>query len=637
MNRKSKIRKILSGLTAVILCLALLVVPDVPQVRADAVTDKLAVRVGYAGMELSEFVEVGDYHWSELAKNLDIYEQAFSFYRSGNSSGTKFSAIVDSAKGFRLRDLLDYAGVHYGDIRSLQFYVVDHKGIQAAFDRDELFKKRYYFKDYNGHLKRHYNDDFEVDSVDSSECWHYCTPVEPMMALEDNWASFSEEYEHALPDFENMGTQNRFRLLFGQTKPEESMTKSSAKYVRCIYVTLTGKPKVGDIPKLDGTYGSHEVTMTVKVDDTMRDAISEFMRIKSTDEKVMKVKKVTVTPDRFYEDQAKVTVEYEIVGDGTAALTVGYGSSDTVVSTSDTVTAGGSQDETKSSGDTGSPSDGESGGDSSKDSGSSQDGGSSKDNGSSGNGGADSADTPSKTESEEIDESATPESPMQAENPDGTTSAAEKSGDGDSGEKNPSASKKKSGSGSRSETAKADETEAETDDTSSRSQSRSADESAAVPDSTASAEELPEEQAETADTLEGTQSDVGEVLDGGSTGQDSGTGSSVFLLSSDIQKKLLGSADDGSGGETAQGSSGSDSAAGGLAAALPAGENITEVRMKDNSEEEKKREKKILILVGIASVLLVAAGAVTEELSFAARMREKTGFRKRRKKKGRKN
>ncbi len=296
--------------------------------RADAVTDNLSVAVGYAGMELDEYVEVGDYHWTELADNLPLYEQAYSYYNSQSDDGTEFTEIVDSARGILLIDLLNYANIYYGDIYNLQFYVVDHDDIQAAFDRDALFQTRYYFEDYNGHLYREYDDDFNVISVDSSECWDYCEAVEPMLALEDNWVSFTEEFENSPADFEYMSTSNRFRLLFGQTSPEESLTSKSAKYVRTVYVTLVGKPEIqgGKLPELDGSYGSHTVEVEVSTHTDVRSAVEQFLNLESTDDTVLQIDGWTVTPDDFFEDIVHVTIDYQIIGEGEASIVGSFGS-----------------------------------------------------------------------------------------------------------------------------------------------------------------------------------------------------------------------------------------------------------------------------------------------------------------------
>ena len=301
--------------------------------RADAVTDEISVAVGYAGMELWEYVEVGNYHWSELADNLPIYEQAYSYYNSRSGDGTEFTEIVDSARGIYLIDFLNYANIHYDDIYNLQFYVVDHDDIQAAFDRDALFQTRYYFDDYNGHLYREYDDNLNVVSVDSSECWDYFETVEPMLALEDNWVSFTEEYEHSLPDFENMSTSSRFRLLFGQTSPEESLTSKSAKYVRTVYVTLVGKPEFrgkgenGELQELDKSIGSHQIEVEVSVNTSIDSAaVEELLNLESTDETIMVVDGWKATPDEFYQDIVHVTIDYQIIGEGEASIVGSFGS-----------------------------------------------------------------------------------------------------------------------------------------------------------------------------------------------------------------------------------------------------------------------------------------------------------------------
>ncbi len=344
MTRDSNKKRILI-FVLVSMLLSGLILPVRSLVLADAVTDTLAVRVGYSGMELKEYVEIGKWHWSDLARELTVYEQAFSYYKKDKSDGTEFTAIVDSARGFSLRDFLEFAGVYMGDIYNLQFYVKDHKGIQAKFDRNELFKTRYYFEDYNGHLKKTYDDDFNVVAVDSSECRRYARSVEPMMALEDNWVGFTQEFEHAYPDFEHANTSSRFRLLFGQTSPEESLTSESAKYVSCIFVTLTGRPKVGHTPDLDGDYGSHTIKIPVSVNDNVRDMASEFIKAKSTNTKVLRIRNITMQPDPFYEDVAYMIVDYEIIGEGSASITLNYSGSGTEIGGTGVITAKPKKDE----------------------------------------------------------------------------------------------------------------------------------------------------------------------------------------------------------------------------------------------------------------------------------------------------
>lgn len=52
--------------------------------RAEAggiATDTLTVKVGYYGMDSSQYVEAGTYHWTELQENLTMYYEAYTFFR----------------------------------------------------------------------------------------------------------------------------------------------------------------------------------------------------------------------------------------------------------------------------------------------------------------------------------------------------------------------------------------------------------------------------------------------------------------------------------------------------------------------------------------------------------------------------
>ena len=100
----------MSFLVAGLLCLSLCLGAE----AAGTVTDTLTVRVGYYGMEQDRYVEVATYHWSELYDALPLHYEAYSFFRS-TDDGT-YNTVIDSAYGFYLADLLDYAGIYSGDI-----------------------------------------------------------------------------------------------------------------------------------------------------------------------------------------------------------------------------------------------------------------------------------------------------------------------------------------------------------------------------------------------------------------------------------------------------------------------------------------------------------------------------------------
>lgn len=44
-------------------------------------TDTLTVKVGYYGMDSSQYVEAGTYHGTELQENLTMYYEAYTFFR----------------------------------------------------------------------------------------------------------------------------------------------------------------------------------------------------------------------------------------------------------------------------------------------------------------------------------------------------------------------------------------------------------------------------------------------------------------------------------------------------------------------------------------------------------------------------
>ena len=383
---------------SVLICLIAVLGSYVPS-YADVATDTLAIKVGYGGMQLSEFVDVDQYHWRDLRDNLELHQEAYSYFQS--TSKTKYSAIVDSAQGFYIADILNLAGIYYGDVRSLKFYVEDHKGIRTSFDKSALFDSRYYYDDVSGNRTVVYGtktvteEEIEIVHHDAvyetetyideetgeektrevlvEEAWDeevphtvekevadkskiieytfehasdHASQVQPMLAIEDNWAQFNEDFEHCGPDFSSMNAGNRFRLLFGQTSPTESLTSKSDKYVSCVYVVLEGSPKIDDMGELDGEIGSHTVDMTVSADnEAVRNALSKLMNINSTNTNVLVITGIKVTPDDRYSDLAKVTVAYDIVGKGEAAITAGVGTDSEPLATSKVVQGGVAPDE----------------------------------------------------------------------------------------------------------------------------------------------------------------------------------------------------------------------------------------------------------------------------------------------------
>ncbi len=317
------VRKFIIFLTALIMAWGFSVLPA----HADAATDTLTIRVGYNGMPDDQYVNAGTYHWSELLKNITPVEAAYSFFEVDNiDASTSYETVVDSANGFYLDEILNFAKIDLGEVISIGFYVNDHRTIFTRFDTDDLFADRYYFHDLPGHRRA------EGDSWNFDDAWNDYEPVYPMLAIEDNWRTYSDEIEHVDEDFTNLKTESRFRLLFGQREPDEiGMQKKSAKYISAVYVTIKGKPSYsGKDGKnqivIDGKIGGHTTEIVAKVDNrNMLVALQDLLKLHSTNESVLKIKNITYTPDERYSDLMRIKIDYEILKKGKASITGTFG------------------------------------------------------------------------------------------------------------------------------------------------------------------------------------------------------------------------------------------------------------------------------------------------------------------------
>lgn len=314
-------RQLKQWLLAVLLA-ALALLPQ-PAYASGIATDDLRIRVGYFGMSTDKYVDVDTYHWSQLESDLPLAQQAYSFLRVGED-GT-YQVIVDSARGFYIDDLLEYANINISDIQSMNFYTQDQEtGYFTSFSLAELLQsRRYYFDDLPAHLYPIYDEEGNfTGQYDDTEAWQYAVEVRPMLALEDNWVRYEVGTEHTGPDYSAMGTANRFRLLFGQTSPMESRTNQTAKYVYAVNVTLDGQPEVvREMQPLEGTVGSHKTTMTLSVGNlSILKNLQQLLKFDSSDGGVLRIDSWTVTPNSTYSDLVTVEISYTILKEGTASI-----------------------------------------------------------------------------------------------------------------------------------------------------------------------------------------------------------------------------------------------------------------------------------------------------------------------------
>lgn len=311
-----------------LLCLLLICSLCASAEATGQVTDTLTIKVGYFGMDTDSYVQVASYHWSELYNTLPLYQNAYSFYRSSDDGN--YCTVIDSAYGFYIADLLDYAGIYSGDVQSIAFYTQDQSvGYFTSFTYADLFyTQRYYFNDLSAYIRPVYDEEGNFTGYNADEAWNDCWTVQPMLALEDNWATYEIGTEHTAPNYASLGTGNRFRLLFGQSSPMECRTNQSAKYTHTLYITLQGAPTLKDEPpQIDGSIGSHSVRFCMMVgQQALRDALAQLLNISSSDSSVLEITGVTVTPDAEYSDLATVTLNYTVHGEGSADISFNFGS-----------------------------------------------------------------------------------------------------------------------------------------------------------------------------------------------------------------------------------------------------------------------------------------------------------------------
>lgn len=278
-------KKLLTRLALLMILCAALALP----VFADAVTDSISVCIGYFGWSEDEYVEKAKFSWQELddwyGGALDTHEEYYSYC---NGSGRTYLAF---ARGFYIRDLLDYAGVDVNSIASIDFFTKDHSvGAYRSFTKYALLDQpRYYFPNLAGDAET--GELYAWDGGD--DLWVGAYQVEPMLALEDytEWDTAGFDFE-SYADESLFSTGSRFHLFFGQASPEEAATSSAAKYVYKILVTFSGTPVLSsEESNLDLVVGSdHALHVTADAeDDALTAYVQEHLQYTPSDPAVVSV------------------------------------------------------------------------------------------------------------------------------------------------------------------------------------------------------------------------------------------------------------------------------------------------------------------------------------------------------------
>lgn len=256
-------------------------------VFADSVTDTISVYVGYFGWTDDQYVEKATYHWSELDDNFDgALNTRVAVYSYYNGSRTYLVA----ARGFTVRDLLEYSGIDLNSISKLDFFTKDQTvGPYRSFTKYSLLDMpRYYFPNLAAD-----EETGKLYAWDGNDIRDGATRVESMLALEDytEWDAVGVEFQKYY-DTTMLSPSSRFHLFFGQADPEEANTSSAAKYVYKIFVTFIGAPVLSaDQTNIGLKVGSD---FTVKVNSAAEDAlldqyVAQHLKWSSSDESVAAV------------------------------------------------------------------------------------------------------------------------------------------------------------------------------------------------------------------------------------------------------------------------------------------------------------------------------------------------------------
>jgi len=210
-------------------------------------SDTLTIKVGYFG---------GPYYTKKVYTVSDLeampqVQQAYTFIDNMPA------VCIDSARGVRLTDLLEDCGIDVNSVQSFYFYATDiKKGWYECLPKSFLLDAdRYYYPN----LPEHWNSNSQ-SSIPGAV--YGAVRVDPIMAIEDNWQRFA-----LFPDFTQMSTKNRFRLVFGQNDTVTHTAIRSAKWVHAIEVMLGGTPPAG--VSLDQDMINLKVGSTVRLTATV--------------------------------------------------------------------------------------------------------------------------------------------------------------------------------------------------------------------------------------------------------------------------------------------------------------------------------------------------------------------------------
>lgn len=279
---------------------------------ADASASKIDIYVGYYGgpYYLKKSYSVNDMY------SLPTHRRVYSFIDAAPRP------CLDCAIGVDMEDLISDAQIDMNSIETFYFYTSDSGDTYyTSFPKSELIDTvRYYYPE----LYRHF-DKLQGGTEGAEEG---AVTIPAMLAISDDFIKM-EAGDTFVENYDNQTSENRFRLLFGQTDTVTRNATRAAKYVGRINIMLGGYPTITATNSyLDMKVGSKKsISLTIDAADILLEKkIKENITWTSSDESVATVDRngiVTVTGEgetvitAKYKDQS---VEVIINGEkGTAA------------------------------------------------------------------------------------------------------------------------------------------------------------------------------------------------------------------------------------------------------------------------------------------------------------------------------
>jgi hypothetical protein len=161
------------------------------------------------------------------------------------------SVIIDHVAGVPLADITEAAGIDLASVQNYNFWTLDKTGSYYT----SMTKS--YLIDTPRYCYYSLPDNFDYDLGEGNAYAAADARWAPtLIALADDWnrviagASFGSDYQ-------NLNTNTRFRLIFGQTDTRERTASRSAKWIHKIEITLGGAPSLTlDRTALEGKVGS---------------------------------------------------------------------------------------------------------------------------------------------------------------------------------------------------------------------------------------------------------------------------------------------------------------------------------------------------------------------------------------------